>query len=75
MVNLKLLRFQNKIKKRRIGKKEYIEYDSNDESDFFQQRKKLLDVDLLRGLGGWMERMVEGKLKKFKLTDWPESMS
>lgn len=37
--------------------------------------EKLFEFDLLRGLGIWLEKLCQGKLKKFKISQWPRSMT
>ena len=32
---------------------------------------KLFESDLLRGLGMWLDKLCEGTLKRFKVTEWP----
>jgi len=46
------------------------ESDSSDESCSIDAAK-LFESDLLRGLGLWLDKLCEGTLKRFKVTEWP----
>jgi len=46
------------------------ESDSSDE-DSSIDAAKLFESDLLRGLGMWLDKLCEGTLKRFKVTEWP----
>ena len=46
------------------------ESDSEDESCSIDAAK-LFESDLLRGLGMWLEKLCEGTVKRFKVTEWP----
>lgn len=46
------------------------ESDSSDESSTIDAAK-LFESDLLRGLGMWLDKLCEGTLKRFKVSEWP----
>jgi len=46
------------------------ESDSSDEGCGVDAAK-LFESDLLRGLGMWLDKLCEGTLKRFKVTEWP----
>lgn len=46
------------------------ESDSDDEGASIDAAK-LFESDLLRGLGMWLDKLCEGTLKRFKVTEWP----
>jgi len=46
------------------------ESDSSDEGSSVDAAK-LFQSDLLRGLGMWLDKLCEGTLKRFKVTEWP----
>jgi len=46
------------------------ESDSSDE-DSSIDAAKLFESDLVRGLGLWLDKLCEGTLKRFKVTEWP----
>jgi len=46
------------------------ESDSDDEGSNIDAAK-LFESDLVRGLGMWLDKLCEGTLKRFKVTEWP----
>lgn len=72
----------NERRKRAAGKKRaalgnFLGLDASEsdssgaEAEVDPNAHKLFESDLLHGLGHWMDRLCEGTLKRFKVSNWP----
>ena len=61
--------------KRRNREQENVMKIQTNESKKTTDSEKLFEFDLLRGLGIWLEKLCQGKLKKFRISQWPRSMT